>query len=107
MKRRTATTTTTTATATAATTTTNGTKCPFSASSRTWKRLHARRGEGLTVTWEGSTIAGSMVNFTDGEMEELWEEISVSAGQRGIQLFVHPADYLRAVQATTGEIARF
>jgi Cys-tRNA(Pro)/Cys-tRNA(Cys) deacylase len=38
---------------------------------------------------------------------ELWDVISISAGQRGIQLFVAPADYMRAVSAVSGEIARF
>lgn len=57
----------------------------------------------------GVTVLGAKkeypvyVDFT----VELWDVISVSAGQRGIQLFVSPADYLRAVQGTTGEIARF
>jgi Cys-tRNA(Pro)/Cys-tRNA(Cys) deacylase len=57
----------------------------------------------------GVTVLGAKkeypvyVDFT----VELWDVISVSAGQRGIQLFVAPADYLRAVQGTTGEIARF
>lgn len=40
------------------------------------------------------------------ETAELFDVISVSAGQRGLQLFVAPADYLRATQATTGAIAR-
>lgn len=57
----------------------------------------------------GVTVLGAKkefpvyVDFT----VELWDVISVSAGQRGIQLFVAPADYLRAVGATVGEIARF
>lgn len=38
---------------------------------------------------------------------ELWDLISVSAGQRGVQLLLAPADYLRAVRGTVGEIARF
>lgn len=40
------------------------------------------------------------------ELIELHERISVSAGQRGLQLFVAPADYLRATQAKTGPISR-
>lgn len=57
----------------------------------------------------GVTVLGAkkefpvFVDFT----VELWDEISVSAGQRGVQLFVAPADYLRAVNGATGEIARF
>lgn len=40
------------------------------------------------------------------ETAELWEVISISAGQRGIQLFLHPGDYIRAVNAKTVDIAR-
>jgi Cys-tRNA(Pro)/Cys-tRNA(Cys) deacylase len=43
--------------------------------------------------------------FADETME-LWEEICVSAGQRGLQLLIAPADYLRATAATVGRIAR-
>jgi Cys-tRNA(Pro)/Cys-tRNA(Cys) deacylase len=43
--------------------------------------------------------------FVD-ETVELFDVISISAGVRGTQLFMTPADYLRAVQATTGAIAR-
>ena len=39
--------------------------------------------------------------FVD-ETAELWDVISISAGQRGIQIFLHPADYIRAVDATPG-----
>lgn len=40
------------------------------------------------------------------ETIELFDVISISAGARGVQLFVAPADYLRAVNATIGAIAR-
>jgi Cys-tRNA(Pro)/Cys-tRNA(Cys) deacylase len=40
------------------------------------------------------------------EMIELYEVISVSAGIRGAQLILSPADYLRAVSARVGPIAR-
>jgi Cys-tRNA(Pro)/Cys-tRNA(Cys) deacylase len=43
--------------------------------------------------------------FAD-ETIELWEEVCVSAGQRGLQIVLAPADYLRATAATVGEIAR-
>ena len=43
--------------------------------------------------------------FADETME-LWEEICVSAGQRGLQILLAPADYLRATAATLGAIAR-
>jgi Cys-tRNA(Pro)/Cys-tRNA(Cys) deacylase len=41
------------------------------------------------------------------ETAQLWDVISISAGQRGIQLFVAPADYVRAVNAAYADIARF
>lgn len=37
---------------------------------------------------------------------ELYDVISVSAGQRGLQILLHPADYLRATAVTCGEIAK-
>jgi Cys-tRNA(Pro)/Cys-tRNA(Cys) deacylase len=40
------------------------------------------------------------------ETAELWDIISISAGQRGIQLFLHPGDYIRSVKARTVDIAR-
>ncbi len=40
------------------------------------------------------------------ETIELFDLISISAGARGAQLFLVPADYLRAVNATIGAIAR-
>jgi len=43
--------------------------------------------------------------FAD-ETIELFEVISISAGVRGAQLFLAPSDYLRAVQAKTGAIAK-
>ena len=42
--------------------------------------------------------------FVD-ETVELFDVISVSAGVRGTQIFLAPADYLRAVKATVGAIA--
>jgi Cys-tRNA(Pro)/Cys-tRNA(Cys) deacylase len=43
--------------------------------------------------------------FAD-EMIEVHDVISVSAGQRGLQVLMAPADYLRATGARTGPIAR-
>ncbi len=40
------------------------------------------------------------------ETIELWEVISVSAGVRGTQILIAPADYLRVTNAKVGEIAR-
>jgi Cys-tRNA(Pro)/Cys-tRNA(Cys) deacylase len=43
--------------------------------------------------------------FVD-ETAELFDVISVSAGIRGTQLLVAPADYLRATKANPGAIAK-
>lgn len=43
--------------------------------------------------------------FAD-ETIELWDFVCVSAGQRGLQIVIAPADYLRATSATVGEISR-
>ena len=43
--------------------------------------------------------------FAD-ETIELFDTISVSAGQRGLQLVLAPADYLRAAQATLADLTR-
>ena len=43
--------------------------------------------------------------FAD-ETIELWDRVCVSAGQRGLQITIAPADYLRASGATVGEISR-
>lgn len=43
--------------------------------------------------------------FVDASME-LWDRVCVSAGMRGLQIAIAPADYLRAVGARTGEFAR-
>jgi Cys-tRNA(Pro)/Cys-tRNA(Cys) deacylase len=42
--------------------------------------------------------------FVD-ETIELFEVVSISAGARGTQILIAPADYLRAVKGTLGEIA--
>ena len=43
--------------------------------------------------------------FVD-ETVELFDRVSVSAGQRGLQLILAPGDYLRATGARTGAIAK-
>ena len=47
----------------------------------------------------------SLPVFVD-ETVELWDEISISAGQRGMQILIAPADYLRATEATLADIAK-
>jgi Cys-tRNA(Pro)/Cys-tRNA(Cys) deacylase len=56
----------------------------------------------------GVTVLGAKKEypvFVD-ETIELFDVISVSAGARGTQILLSPADYLRAVRGTTGEISR-
>ncbi len=43
--------------------------------------------------------------FVD-ETIELFDLISISAGQRGLQLLMSPADYLRATEATLSDITK-
>ena len=43
--------------------------------------------------------------FAD-ETIELFDIISVSAGQRGLQLILAPADYLRAANATIADLTK-
>ncbi len=43
--------------------------------------------------------------FAD-ETIELWDIISISAGQRGLQLILSPADYLRATAATLADLTK-
>jgi Cys-tRNA(Pro)/Cys-tRNA(Cys) deacylase len=40
------------------------------------------------------------------EMAQLFDVISVSAGMRGLQILLNPADYLRAVNGVYAEISR-
>ncbi len=56
----------------------------------------------------GVTVLGAKKEYPvyADETIELWEVISVSAGVRGTQILIAPADYLRVTNATVGEIAR-
>lgn len=56
----------------------------------------------------GVTVMGAKKNyraFAD-ESLELFDRISVSAGMRGLQLLLAPADYLRASQAVVADLAK-
>ena len=56
----------------------------------------------------GVTVMGARKSypvFAD-ETLEMWDEVSVSAGQRGLQILIAPADYIRATGATLAAIAR-
>jgi Cys-tRNA(Pro)/Cys-tRNA(Cys) deacylase len=41
------------------------------------------------------------------ELAQLFEVISVSAGRRGLQIFLHPADYAKATKASFAALSRF
>lgn len=56
----------------------------------------------------GVTVLGARKAFPvfADETIELWDNISVSAGVRGTQIILEPADYLRATGAILGDIAK-
>jgi Cys-tRNA(Pro)/Cys-tRNA(Cys) deacylase len=56
----------------------------------------------------GVTVLGSKREYPVyvDETAELFDAISVSAGRRGMQILLSPADYLRVVKGTIGAIAR-
>ena len=56
----------------------------------------------------GVTVFGAKKNFPvySDETIELFDTISVSAGARGLQMLLSPADYLRAAQATIAPLTR-
>jgi Cys-tRNA(Pro)/Cys-tRNA(Cys) deacylase len=40
------------------------------------------------------------------ELIELFDVISISAGVRGLQILLHPSDYIRAVKGVVGMISQ-
>ena len=56
----------------------------------------------------GVTVFGAKKPFPTfaDETIELFDVISVSAGQRGLQLILSPADYLRASEATLADLTK-
>ena len=56
----------------------------------------------------GVTVLGARKDYPvcADETIELWDVISISAGIRGTQILLAPADYLRITNATVGAIAR-
>jgi Cys-tRNA(Pro)/Cys-tRNA(Cys) deacylase len=56
----------------------------------------------------GVTVMAARTSFPAfaDETIELHDVISVSAGQRGIQIFLAPADYLRAIGATLADLTK-
>jgi Cys-tRNA(Pro)/Cys-tRNA(Cys) deacylase len=71
--------------------------------------LPLKEVQGVTGYIRGGVTALGMKKvypvFADETME-LWERVCVSAGQRGMQIVIAPADYLRATGAVVGEISR-
>lgn len=55
----------------------------------------------------GVTVLGAKKAFPVfvDETLELFEQVSISAGQRGLQVLLAPADYLRAVRGTVAPLA--
>lgn len=56
----------------------------------------------------GVTVLGAKKDYPVyvDETFDLWDVVSVSAGVRGTQVLLAPADYLRITKATVGEIGR-
>ena len=56
----------------------------------------------------GVTVMGAKKPFPAyaDETIELFDQISISAGQRGLQLLLAPADYLRAANAILADLAK-
>src|SRR6201999_2113174 len=56
----------------------------------------------------GVTVFGAKKDFPVyvDETIELFEVISVSAGARGVQMVLPPADYLRAAKATVADLTK-
>jgi Cys-tRNA(Pro)/Cys-tRNA(Cys) deacylase len=56
----------------------------------------------------GVTVMGAKRPFPAyaDETIELFDQISISAGQRGLQLLLTPADYLRAANATLADLTK-
>jgi Cys-tRNA(Pro)/Cys-tRNA(Cys) deacylase len=71
--------------------------------------LPLKEVQGVTGYIRGGVTALGMKKeypiFADEAME-LWERVCVSAGQRGMQIMIAPADYVRATGATVGGISR-
>ena len=71
--------------------------------------VHLKEVQPLTGYIRGGvTVLGAKKDYPvyADETIELWDIISISAGVRGTQILIAPADYLRATKATVGEIAR-
>jgi len=71
--------------------------------------VHLKEVQPLTGYIRGGvTVLGAKKDYPvyADETIELWDVISISAGVRGMQILIAPADYLRVTSATAGAIAR-
>src|ERR1700761_5263707 len=71
--------------------------------------VHLKEVQPLTGYVRGGvTVLGAKKDYPvyADETIELWDVVSISAGARGTQILLAPADYLRITKATVGEIAR-
>ncbi len=71
--------------------------------------VHLKEVQPLTgYTRGGVTVLGAKKDYPvyADETIELWDVISISAGVRGTQILISPADYLRVAHAKVGGIAR-
>lgn len=71
--------------------------------------VHLKEVQPLTGYIRGGvTVLGAKKDYPvyADETIELWDVISISAGVRGTQILLAPADYLRITHATIGAIAR-
>lgn len=71
--------------------------------------VHLKEVQPLTGYIRGGvTVLGAKKEYPvyADETMELWDVVSISAGVRGTQILIAPADYLRITNATVGEIAR-
>ena len=71
--------------------------------------VHLKEVQPLTGYIRGGvTVLGAKKDYPvyADETIELWDVISISAGLRGTQILIAPADYLRLTHAAVGAIAR-
>ncbi len=71
--------------------------------------VHLKEVQPLTGYIRGGvTVLGAKKDYPvyADETIELWEVISISAGVRGTQILIAPADYLRVTRASVAAIAR-
>ena len=76
---------------------------------RKTEMVHLKEVQPLTGYIRGGvTVLGAKKDYAvfADETIELWDVISISAGVRGTQILLAPADYIRVTKATIGAIAR-